>query len=277
MRIFRATIPIGLGDLIYTKAMFEPIKQSFSEICLTFHRELINKFEKDLEYNTFLNEIGALLFSGEPYKIDVGSYPYCSLSEMVTAHGLVPRKPELSNILCSGNPLNLEEPYIVINTKVRSVPRQLLEQTAAEFWQLLSELSKKYKIVILGERIVEMNQEYQYYTKDYIYSMYKHINENITSERILDLTVPALGITTPNLKQIQQDCLIMNQAKFVINFGIGGGFCMATSVANVIGYRYDDDYIANLVFDEQKYHNSTITKDWATFMNALRQYNDPGL
>lgn len=271
MKYFSASIPIGIGDLIYIKAMFEPIKHEFSEINLKFHRELISRFQRDETYNIFIDEFGELLFGMDPYKLDGGDFPYCSLSEMVSAHGIIPHKPELSHLLCNGASLNLGVPYIVINTKIRSMPDSHLEEKIRDFWNLLNKLSDKYKIVILGEKVIEMNKEYEIYTDKHIYSLYEHIYNNIPKERLIDLTVPALGITAPNLQHIQQDCLIMNQAEFVINFGIGGGFCLATAVANTVGYRYDDDLVADRVFD-RIYPNATVTKDWSVFMDKLGQY-----
>jgi len=272
MKKLNANIPIGLGDLIYIKAMLEPVKHNFSEINLTFHRELIDKYKKESKYNDFLDEFGKLLFNEEPYKLCDQSFPFCSLSEFVTAHRIMPQKPELAHLLCDGYSLNLKEPYIVINTKIRSLPHNLLDNSIREFWTVLNQLSQKYLIVILGERVIEMNEEYMYYTQEYIYSLYPHILNNVPKERLLDLTVPALGITTPDIKNIQHDCSIMNQAAVVINFGIGGGFCLATAVANVVGYRYDDDLVANLVFDGKIYSNATITKNWELFITALGHY-----
>ena len=236
MKTFGANVPIGLGDLIYMKAMFDPVKDSFSEINLNFHREGITLSKKDDNYNVFLDDLGNLLFGQEPYKIDTGNqYPYCRLAEVVTSYGITPQKPELADILCSGTSLSLDEPYIVINTKVRALERKLLNGKMPEFWTCLLQLVKKYKVVILGERAIEMNGEYIVYTNEFIYSLYPEIIKHVPTDRLIDLTVPALGITSPILSQIQQDCLIMNQAEFVINFGIGGGFCLASAVANLIG------------------------------------------
>jgi hypothetical protein len=271
MKSFGASIPIGIGDLIYIKAMFEPIKHEFSEINLRFHRELITKYSRHSSYNSFLDEFGKLLFGEKPYVLDNGQYPYCGLSEMVTDYRIVPHKPELAYLLCKGTPLEVGGPYIVINTKTRSLPQYHIEGMMPQFWKLLNQLSEKYKIVILGEKVVEMNTEYQIYTEQHIYSLYTHIYNNVPAERLIDLSVPSLGITTPNLQNIQQDCLIMSQAKFVINFGIGGGFCLATAVANTVGYRYDDDLVADRVFD-RIYPNAMITKDWAAFVQKLGQY-----
>ena len=271
MKTFSATIPIGLGDLIYVKAMLDPIKHEYESINLNFHRDIVSMFNKDPSYNLFIDEIGALLFGEPPYKLSEEKYLYHRLDYIVTSHGITPHKPELANLLCSGASLDLEEPYLVLNTKVRSLSQSHLRERVLEFWDMLRALSKKYKIVILGEQVVEMSKEYQIYTSEHVYSLYPNIQENIPTDRLIDLTVPALGITSPNLQHIQQDCLIMNQAKFVINFGIGGGFCLATAVANTIGYRCDDDYVANIVFSKD-YPNAIITKDWAKFIQTLGQH-----
>lgn len=272
MKTFGASIPIGLGDLIYIKAMFDPIKHEYERINLKLHRDIIVRYEKRLDYNHFLDEFTALLFGEVPYKIDDGSsYPYFGVSEIVRGFGLTPHKPEMSNILCKGTPLDLDAPYIVMNTKIRSLSKTHLEQYVREFWNLMNSISEKYKIVILGEKVIEMTKEYQIYTEEHIFSLYPHIYNNIPADRLIDLTVPALGITSPDIKHLQQDCLIMNQAKCVINFGIGGGFCLATAVANTIGYRYDNDPIADLVFDRD-YPNAVVTKDWPKFIQTLGQY-----
>lgn len=271
MKTFSATIPIGLGDLIYVKAMFDPIKHEYESININFHRDIVGMFNKDPSYNLFIDEIGALLFGEAPYKITENKHPYYRLDSIVTSHNIIPHKPEFVNLLCQGTPLDLDEPYLVFNTKVRSLSQSHLKEKIPEFWDLLRELSKKYKIVILGEKVVEMSKEYQIYTSEHVYSLYPNIQDNIPADRLLDLTVPALGITSPNLQHIKQDCLIMNQAKFVINFGIGGGFCLATAVANTIGYRCDDDYVADIVFNRD-YPNAIITKDWAKFIQTLGQH-----
>jgi hypothetical protein len=273
MKVFGASTPIGLGDLIYIKAMFEPIKHEYESINIRFHREIITRYNKDPSYNNFLDELGSLLFGEAPYKLTDEPYQYYRVDELVRYHGLTPYKPELADLLCSGTPLNLDGPYIVLNTKIRSLPQSYLDQNVREFWDLLNKLSEKYKIVVLGEKVIEMNKEYQIYTSENIYSLHTHIYNNMPHDRIIDRTVPALGITTPNLQQIKQDCLIMNQAKFVINFGIGGGFCLATAVANTVGYRYDDDLIADMVFSKE-YPNAHITKDWNSFINKLRTFED---
>jgi len=269
MKYFQATIPIGLGDLIYTKGLFEPVKHEYSHIKLNFHRGIIKDIGKNSDYNQFLDEFGNLLFGEPPYSLGGDNCPFFGIDQLILHHGLAPNKPELAHILCKGTPLNIESPYIVINTKIRSLSRQYLHDRIPEFWSLLNVLAQKYRLVILGEKEVEMHGEYLYYTSENVFSLYPHILNNIPLDLIEDLTVPALGITSPTVAQVQQDCLIMNQAKFVITFGIGGGFCMSTSVANTVGFRFDDDPVANAVFNKE-YPNTYITKDWSLFIHKLR-------
>src|ERR1700743_1830369 len=136
MKVFSASIPTGLGDLIYIKAMFDPIKDLFNEINLNFHRESIFLCKKNQDYNIFLDDLKRLLFNEKPYNIDTdNSYQYCRLSEIVTSHGILPQKPELSDILCYGAPLNLDKPYIVINTKTRALEKRILDNNMSEFWE----------------------------------------------------------------------------------------------------------------------------------------------
>jgi|SRR5579859_935428 len=270
MKALGVSIPIGLGDIIYLKGAFEKIKSQYSCIGINFNRNIINSIDRDPKYNTFLDDIGQLFFSEYPYKLN-GNYPFYEHILIYTNFGILPQKPELSHLLCKGNPLQLDSEYIVITTKLRYFPRGTFDSYSPILWNIVAQLTKKYKLVVLGERQVEMNQEYQHHTSQHIYSIYESIKNNVASDKLVDLTIPALGITSPTLVQIQQDCLIMNQAKFIITLGVGGNFCMATAVGNTIGYRVDEEPIADIVFN-QEYPNAVVTKSWDRFIQKLKEY-----
>ena len=105
-----------------------------------------------------------------------------------------------------------------------------------------------------------------------VFGIYEQIITNLPNDRIVDLTVPALGETVSDLKQIQQDCLIMNEAKFVITLGVGGNSCMAHSTAKMsIGYREDNLPFGNIVFGRE-YPNLIVSKDWKYFISVLERY-----
>ena len=96
---------------------------------------------------------------------------------------------------------------------------------------------------------------------------------NLPNDRILDLSVPALGETVADLKDIRQDCLIMRDAKFVLSIGCGGNTCMSTSTANMsIGFTGDNLEFANILYNNRAYQNCIMTKDWNLFIRTLENY-----
>jgi len=272
MSILRITIPIGLGDIIYVKAMLDAIPNRYDQIKIKYHREIIQSYKFDPGYNKFLDDIGALFFSNPPYVItEEPGIPFYGLVSICQDHGITPVKPRLQHLMCKGEPLQIDGEYIVMVTKVRYLSRHLLDTKVMEMWNIIKQLSTKYKIVILGEREVQMHAGYVQIGTNDVYSIYDSIKHHVPEDRIIDLSIPALGISSPSLSQIRQDCLIMNKAKFVITLGVGGGFCMATAVANVIGYREDSDSIANVVFSSE-YPDAVVTGSWNRFIYKLGEY-----
>ncbi len=270
MNILRVSIPIGLGDLIYTKAMLDSVKHLYNQIHIRIFRDIISSYGIDPKYNNFLDEIGNLFFSEPPYILTSENIPFYGLVDVCTSNSIMPVKPNLKNLLCEGTTIDVGEEYIVLVTKVRYMAREHFEEKRGQLFDTLRQLSQKYKIVILGEREVQFNGGYTSFVGG-IYSIYNDIIQHIPSDRLLDLSMSALGITAPNLINIRQDCLTMSRAKFVVTMGVGGGFCMATAVANTIGYRIDQDPIADAVFDRE-YSDALITKDWSYFINKLQSY-----
>lgn len=278
MRVIQSNIPLAFGDLINIKTFLDDVKSECNQINLTFHQPLFNIgvntgapdwAEKKKKWDKYLNDIGQLFFSEPPYTMNRRQYPFLDAQDLVKRFKLKPRKPELSHLLCDGKSLDIGE-YIVITTKIRELPKNLLYPLLIELWGTLRQLSEKYKIVVLGERTVEMRKEYISHSNT-IFGIYEQIIANIPSDRIVDLTVPALGETVSDLTQIRQDCLIMNEAELVITLGVGGNFCMATAVSNMVGFRADNLWLANLVFT-QEYPDCIVTKNWPRFISELEKY-----
>jgi hypothetical protein len=271
MNVIGMTVAIGLGDLIYIKSSFDAVKNNYSQIKIRFNRSIIGSVGRSLEYNQFLDDIGQLFFSQPPYVLCDEPFPYREGLRVYTDFAIKPQKPELGHLLCKGTPLNLDCPYIVMTTKLRYFERDHFNGISPQLWSSVRDLATTHKIVVLGEREVEMNGEYQVHTDKHIYSIYNDIKNNVPADRLVDLTFPALGITSPKLSQVQQDCLIMRDARLVITLGVGGNFCMATAVGNAVGYRTDDEPIADYVF-RMEYPNAHITKDWNKFRHELGKY-----
>lgn len=272
MRVYYANISQGIGDntmaLSYANQALAANK--FDEIHFTHHAPIVEKQKNNApEYWKFLHDIGELFFSKLPYVYNSGQYPFKSAEGLIADFGIIPIKPSYKHLLCKGNSLNLNQEYIVITTKLRYFDKSIFFQLAPQLWKTIRELSKKYKIVLMGERVVEMCPDYLDHGANQIYGIYEQIIANIPN--LLDITIPALGITAPNLTQIQQDCLIMSEAKFVITLGVGGNFCMAMATSNMIGFRIDNEPIADAIFS-RPYPDAVVFKDWNQFINKLMSY-----
>ena len=273
MRVLQTNVCIGLGDLICMKGQTDPFKDQFDQIRITLDRNVINTYRRnDVPYSKFLNDVCKLFFSEKPYMLNVGNYPIKGMHGICKEYNLPFVKPNLKYLLCKGDSLNLGEDYIIINTKVRTFPRQRWNEIRQDIFNLLNLLANKYKIVILGEKVVEQSLEYQSHGPNNVYCIYSELIQNLKKDRVLDLTIPALGITAPNLIQVQQDCLIMSQAKFVMLFGLGGAFCMANATSNTIGYRCDNEELADELYNNKVYDDAFITKNFDFFKEKVSQW-----
>jgi len=278
MKILETYTCIGLGDLICIKGQTDPFKHQFDQMKITYDPGIINVYKSgDTKYMNFLDEIGRLFFSEHPYVLVKDPSNTKSVNwgrikgqqGLCRAYGIPLVKPNLKHLLCRGTVLNIDEEYIVITTKHRTFARSYFNKIGDRFWGTMRKLADRYRIVILGEKVVEASKEYREHGIENTYGIYDDIIKNIPADRILDLTVPALGITCPNLQQIQQDCMTMNEAKFVVMLGIGGAFCMATAVANTIGHRNDGDGLADELYNNREHPDAFITKNFDAFIHRL--------
>lgn len=272
MKEISTSICLGLGDNIVARIIFDTVKQEYSAIRISHDQNIMRIYNRgDIGYRTFLRDIGRLFFTEPPF-IFSETTTYQPIHTFNTIQNL-PNRPvshNLQHLLCRGTPLDLGEEYIVISTKIRGISKKKFLPLSAQLWRTLQNVSQKYKIVVVGEREVERNMEYTQLSTDNVYEIYSHIMANIPSDRVVDLTVPALGNTAPTLVKIQQDGLIMQQAKCVITFGLGGNVWLAIATSNrVIGFRAieDNDGSADMLLS--KITNTQIVKDWNHFVSMV--------
>lgn len=276
MNKLEISINAGIGDNIITRIFCDAIKSRFDEIRISHNRKIVEHFRNgDPAYYDFLNDLGNTLFSEPPYVFDHNQYPSLKIYDMVQGLNIHPQAPNIDHVLCKGTSLDTGgEPYIVITTKIRGMDRHSFYPKSIKLWKVLKQLSSKYKIVILGEREVERNKEYALHPS-IIYGIYDQIISNLPLERIIDLTVPSLGITIPNIDKIKQDCLIMKEAKFVITLAVGGNTWLALAVANVIGFKLnstpESDYVDGMVscLTNPAFSTAFITFEWEQFISKL--------
>lgn len=285
-RTVSALIPIHLGELIVAKSHLDTVKDQFEKISLCFDQDTwIRYFDiespdwdhQKLQWNQYTQDIGQLFFSEPPYVLSSDPKDhilYHTCNQLVAEQNIQPMKPELGHLLCQGAPLDLGEEYIVITTKARSVDMKKLRSLSVQFIAQIKRLSQKYKIVLLGEKVVELRKEYRFEEHhDRIFSIYDTVVNNIPQDRLLDLTVPSLGNTAYNLKHIQQDCVFMRDAKFVITFGCGGNYMLSLASSKMsIGWRDDDFGWSNVLFEGKEYPNAIITRNVSRFIEVLQGY-----
>jgi len=267
------TIAIGIGDNLIVKMFLDPVKFMYDRITISHSKRVIDIYRNgDPIYSKFIYDIGKMIFTGDPYVfLPPRNRENDNLEKLIPALNNAPSKSDLDKVFCKGTSLNLDEEYIVITTKVRIFPRIVFNNISNDFFSIIRDLSKKYKIVVLGERKMEVSKEYAPYLSQ-IFCIYDDIIKNVTKDRILDLTVPALGITVPNIQQIQQDCLIMKEAKRVVTFGVGGNLWMGAAASDsIIGFRSDNESaISDTLASSPAFQSVLLTKDWNKFSSELR-------
>jgi len=274
-------LPTSLGEIINFKHHLDAIKHNYDKIIISFHTELwktglhTNASDwhvKKALWDKYIKDIGQLFFSQPPYELRPVSTKFGGdINQFIATMNIRPQKSEVGHLLCKGTPLNIGE-YIVITTKTREFHRHQFDHIAPQFWSIIKEISKKYKVVILGEKMVEMRKEYMGLNPR-PFGIYNDIVNNLPQECIVDLSVPALGETVSDLSKIQQDCLIMKEAKFTISFGCGGNHCLSAAVSDMaIGYRTDNFSYNDTIFNHREYPNAIITKNPEHFLQTLRHY-----
>jgi hypothetical protein len=266
------SICAGLGDNIIARMIFDTVKHQYSQIKISHDKSIIRVWkENNHEHILFLKDIGNLLFSEIPFHYDSNQYPPIQTFDTIKKFSPI-IKPNFQHLLCRGTPLDTQEEYICITTKIRLIPKQKFLPVSIQLWSVLTQLANRYKIVIMGERNIEEFSIYRRSMSENItYSIYDQIISNVPANRIIDLTVPSLGVIAPKLSNVQQDGLILQRAKFAICFGNGGNLWHAVAAANkVIAYRDDDrDCIADALLNPNFSHVKMF-KNWNEFIDELK-------
>jgi len=256
----------GLGDLIMNRGCLDTIKHKYEEIRISIHTPTLSFWRQDNNrYLGFVREFGKLIYSDKPYVFDNDLHPFKDQLMIINQYNINPQRANLANFLCQGD-FKLDQPYVVFTTKVRLVKQSLLESGLPALWKALNSIP--YPIVILGEQEVERSKEYSIrVNSDNIFGVYagtKNLNNTI------DLTVPKLGITVPDMKKLRYDCQVMRDAKAVITLGVGGNFCLSLACAkNTIGFRSDSEPHLDMLM-RNKPEGVFLTRDWNQFLDKIK-------
>lgn len=266
-------INVGIGDHLFLRIFMDAVKDKYQNIYITHSKPGMQFWHNNnLDRWNFNLQLANLVFNEKPYSLIPNPrfyFPFYPNERIIKELNNKPVKPNF-DCLCIGKSLDIKK-YVVFTTKMRQFPRNIFEQNKDKIAIAFKKLAKKYNVVILGEREVERTKEYEAEcNRNQVFGIYDYLIETFKDEKIIDLTIPALGIIPSNLSQFQQDCLIMKEAEAVVTFGIGGNFWMSASVAKqTIGYRVDEEWIMDLLKD---YPNMSLTKNVNQFCDYLTNF-----
>ena len=221
--IFQLDINVGIGDHIIVRCFLDQIKDRYSAIQITHSRPAMTVWRNnDMEYWKFIYALGDILYSEKPYQLvkQPVRFPFWP-SERFIELGIKPCRPNIPGLIVNHSLTpKIDGEYIVLTTKIREMTKQMFSEFMEKARPIFNELSKKYKLVLLGEREVQKSKEYMVaINPEIIYSAY---DEFKTLPNIVDLTIPALGIKSSDIRQVQHDCYLMSKAKAVLTLGCCG-------------------------------------------------------
>lgn len=272
--IYKTTINIGLGDMIYTRGILDNQKHKFKKVIISPNIHVYNMLISPKQSDTdFTYDMLRSLFRPPYYEIAEPNrpFPHRFAYTFHAIENFPVIKPNLEDELCEGKPLRIG-PYILINTRIREITKQEYNKSIKDrLIKTLRNLSKKYKVVVLGERSLRKCLQHEIFS-DMMFVIYDDIKKAVPRERLVDLTFESFeALTTDRIKKIKQECLYMRDAEWNITFGNGGNFCMATAVGKVIGYYTPNNKIdaTPLAFKNTTYAGIHVVDDLEVFFNKL--------
>lgn len=220
------TINGGIGDIIHSHAMLAEHRSRYSEIAVGLDRDSVAA-ARSPEYLPFADRLIESLFDEPPFV--VRDLPGCGMTpQMLAAMGfptVVPNVRKKLGLLgaASGR-------YVAVTTKIRGWPRFRYAEIRERFLEIVGDIASVMPVVLVGEREIGRNAEYEHHGDDYIYSIYG----DLAALPVVDQTVPELGSTPPTWKQFLADCRTLAGADRVLTLGSGGNVTMAIACGRAI-------------------------------------------
>ncbi len=208
----------GIGDLIIFLSWIHQTISSQTPVYIDFDKNNIKEWkENSEEYYSFLVNLANFLIPSNNIVVKEGlDGKKISIGEIFAYY---PAYYIHFKFMDLRSKTNIEGGKVVINTKVRGLGRHQYNLIKNKFYQILNNSDKQF--IIMGEREIEYGKEYKLHGENAIYSIYNDIIANLPKERIIDLTIPKLGITLPSLDNIKSDINIIAKHKSLC-FGSSG-------------------------------------------------------
>jgi len=210
----------GIGDvIIFISYINRFFSNSKNKTYIDFDKKNIQYWRDDVDqYYPYLVRFGNFLLPNDNIVIQEGIS-----GELIDTGGIFNYySSHFSNfeMIDTYHKLNIpkDSNKIVLHTKVRNLHRGVYNSFKKKFYDILNNSDKEF--IILGEREVEYGKEYTIHGDQVIYSIYDDVMNNLDKNKIMDLSMPKYGISSPNFEVLMNDIDIMSKHK---NICLGSG------------------------------------------------------
>ena len=220
---------VGIGDMVNFAVNI--LLKDEKEILVSIDEKSLLQYKKNpQEYKEFChNFIQSLLPNIVIHFSDDQTFPAHHMCAKFTREAINPKISsyfkEIFNTNLSENTEKSTNDFIVLSTKTRDLKREIFNASKMKLFQTLNSLGKK--IILVGEKEIEYNNEYLHHGKNVIYSLYDDAISLIEKDLLVDKTVPKLGLTTPDVNNIFADMRLSYSSYMTLSVGCGGFFCMS--------------------------------------------------
>jgi len=256
---------VGIGDIIiFLSYLSEYHKNEIVGYDFNIDTIKTYKTEDYVEYYEFIKDFSKFILDNTDH--DNFSFDNTSSNghTLITINDIRNKFQNIEGFkyIKSNQPNEISKDSVVLLTKVRGCDYMNYNQIKDNFYKIINEGNKN--IILLGEKEVETNPEYLILTNQVVYSIYGDILNNINKDKIIDLTIDKLGITSPNIEKLTYDVDIIKKHN-VISFGSSGIVSLCSIFTNVLSYVNSEPF--NKFLDSNEIELKSNSED---FINNLK-------
>lgn len=213
------TLNAGIGDIILSHAMIDRSPEP-ERLTVSLDDDAIERYRTP-EYADFAYRLAETLFRAPRYDVVRGGAGGKTPQQL--SFYFNPAAPDCRSVLA---PNLTHSAYVAVTTKVRGWSRHEYEHIREDFLELLDQIALRLPLVLVGEREIGWNQEYDEHGRDRVFSIYN----DLCQRTCIDYTVPELGRTPPDWDSFLTDCWTLAAAERVVTLGSGGNVTLAMAV-----------------------------------------------
>lgn len=268
---------LGIGDVLLTKLHYDTISSKYSKIVLNTNLNIVNTLRSNdrspKSYEIFIKRLISTLFENESKVYINYDYEHHMKQSIIGKYTYVHN--DLSKYLTKYNEkFFINDPYIVISTKAVRVNISVYEKNKSHFLNLLENLSKRFKIILIGERNSSECSEYKTLEKkNTIHNMY---NDFIKVPNIIDMSIDKDLCINVDFDNYQMDCYLISRALFSLHLGIGGLFVTSSVLCRTMCmYIVNKNYGHIVEMDTiNKFKTVEISKSYEDFSGKIIKFDN---